>query len=54
MRKKLDADFKITVDGGVTKELISEMAGQGVNEVFVGRRIFEPDLKENLKLFNNG
>src|SRR5581483_11466036 len=46
MRKKLDADFKITVDGGVTKELISEMAGQGVNEVFVGRRIFEPDLKE--------
>lgn len=54
LRKKLNANFKISVDGGVTKELVMEMAGQGVDEVFVGRRIFEPDLKENLKLFNSG
>jgi hypothetical protein len=30
------------------------MERQGVEEVAVGKRIFEPDLKENLKLFSDG
>jgi len=54
MRKKLNLKFKICVDGGVTKELVNQMEVSGVDEVAVGKRIFEPDLKENLKLFSYG
>jgi ribulose-phosphate 3-epimerase len=51
LRRKIDANFKISVDGGVTKLLINQMESLGVDEVFVGKRIFEGNLKENLKLF---
>ncbi len=54
IRKELNLNFKILVDGGVTKELVSEMQHQGVDEVAVGQRIFHPSLEENLKLFKNG
>lgn len=54
LRKKINGKFKIVIDGGVTKELVHEMQNLGVDEVFVGRRIFDPDLEQNLKLFNNG
>ncbi len=48
LRKKSNLNFKICIDGGVTKELINEMELLGVNEVAVGKRIFDPDLKSNL------
>lgn len=53
MRKDLNLGFKICIDGGVTRELVSQMEKFGIDEVAVGKRIFEPDLKENLKTFNN-
>lgn len=54
LRKKLNANFKIAIDGGVTKELVTEMANLGVDEVYVGKRIFDPDLKINLNMFQTG
>lgn len=54
IRKKLNLKFKISIDGGVTKELINQMTSFGVDEVFVGKRIFDPDLKSNLELFQTG
>ncbi len=52
IRKELDLDFKICVDGGITQGLVNQMEKQSVDEVTVGKRIFEPDLKTNLALFN--
>lgn len=54
LRKELNLNFKICIDGGVTKELINQMETLGVDEVSVGRRIFEPNLKENLEKFEDG
>jgi ribulose-phosphate 3-epimerase len=54
IRSELKLNFKICVDGGITKELINEMESLGVDEVTVGKRIFEPDLKTNLETFRNG
>lgn len=54
LRRNANLKFKICVDGGITKELINDMEKLGVDEVAVGKRIFEPDLKSNLKLFSNG
>lgn len=52
IRTMLGLNFKILVDGGVTKELVAQMERAGVDEVAVGRRIFEGDLKKNLEMFN--
>lgn len=54
VRKKLNLNFKVCVDGGITKGLMHQMETVGVDEVSVGKRIFEPNLSENLKLFSNG
>lgn len=53
IRSDSKLEFKICVDGGVTKELVNQMEKFGVDEVAVGKRIFEPDLKDNMKIFNN-
>lgn len=53
LKKELNLNFKICIDGGINKELANQMKTMGVDEIAIGRRIFEPDLKENLKLFNN-
>lgn len=52
IKQKHDARFNLCVDGGITKELYNDMAKTHVNEVAVGKRIFEDSLKENLELFN--
>lgn len=52
-RNKLDHKFRICVDGGVTVELARDLGKAGVDEVAVGKRIFEGGLKQNLELFNN-
>jgi len=56
--KRLDAirvrgktQFKICVDGGITEKTIRQVRRAGADEVAVGRRIFEGDLKENLLRF---
>jgi len=54
MRGKNNYKFKICVDGGVTKELIVDMEKSGVDEVVIGKRIFEGDLKENIRLVTGG
>ncbi len=54
IRTELNLKFKICIDGGITQELVKQMETQGVDEVTVGKRIFEPDLKTNLKLFTDG
>ncbi len=52
LRKEMNLKFRICVDGGITKKLVDDMEKAGVDEVAIGRRILEGDLKENLKLFN--
>ncbi len=58
--KKLDKNrirdktpFRIQIDGGVKLENISEIQSVGVDEVSVGRRIFEGNLSENIKKFQD-
>lgn len=48
IREKEKARFKICVDGGVTKELIKDLEKLGVDEVSIGRRVFEGNMKKNL------
>ena len=48
-RDTLSHRFKICIDGGVTDQLIADLAKVGVDEAVVGRRIFEGDLAENIK-----
>jgi ribulose-phosphate 3-epimerase len=47
--KKLKGNFKICVDGGITRELINDLKKSGVDEIVVGKRIFEGDLKNNIE-----
>lgn len=49
IRKKENYKFKICVDGGVTKELIKDMEKLGVDEIAIGRLVFEGDIKDNIK-----
>ncbi len=54
IRKNKNLHFVICVDGGVTHELVRDMEKLGVDEVIVGKRIFEGDgLKKNLDSFTN-
>jgi ribulose-phosphate 3-epimerase len=52
IRKSLNLNFKLCIDGGITKELMHQINNLGVDEVVVGKRIFEPDLKQNLEDFS--
>lgn len=49
IRQEENYHFKICVDGGVTRELIHDMEKLGVDEVAVGKRVFEGDVKDNIK-----
>ncbi len=51
IRVRDNTPFRICVDGGITEELMSEVAKAGVDEVAIGRRLFSGDLEENLKRF---
>ena len=50
-REKENLKYKICVDGGVTPKLMKSLADAGVNEVFVGKRLFDGDLRENIERF---
>lgn len=43
--------FTIMDDGGVTLSLIDDTKRAGVDEVVIGRRLFDGDLKENIERF---
>lgn len=51
IRARDDTPFKIQDDGGITLESIYNVHKTGADEVSIGRRIFEGDLTENLKRF---
>ena len=51
IRTRDNTPFKICVDGGITEKTIGKVRKAGVDEVAIGRIIFEGDLKENLLRF---
>lgn len=53
IRRESHFNFKICLDGGVTAELIQDMVKAGVDEAVIGKRLFEGDLKMNIKKLLN-
>lgn len=51
IRKGDATPYSICVDGGVTKDVIKDIANAGADEVFIGRRLFNGDLKTNINEF---
>lgn len=51
IRARDDTPFRIFVDGGVTVDNIKRVRLAGTDEVGIGRRIFDGDLKENIEMF---
>ena len=49
LRKKDSTPFSILIDGGVKAEVIGKLGSLGVNEVVVGRRLFNGDLRGNIE-----
>lgn len=45
-------NFRICVDGGVTPDLMKKLKDVGVDEVAIGKRVFEGDIKQNLDKFS--
>ena len=45
--------FKICVDGGETEDVIDDSHYAGADEVVIGKRLFDGDLVENIKNFEN-
>lgn len=54
LRQKDTTPFKICVDGGVTPELVEDLAKAGADEVAVGRRLFAGEPEENLRKYGQG
>jgi ribulose-phosphate 3-epimerase len=48
LRARDDSPFKICVDGGVDKDNICTLARMKVDEVAIGKRLFEGDFKSNI------
>lgn len=53
IRKRDDTPFKICDDGGVIFDSLNALRKLGTDEVVVGQRIFEGDLKENVNNYEN-
>jgi len=51
IRAKGGARFRICVDGGETENTVDETRFSGADEIVVGARIFQGDLAENIKKF---
>jgi ribulose-phosphate 3-epimerase len=52
IRKSDATPFRICVDGGVWTDNILHLYQLGVDEVVVGRRLFQGDIKSNINLLN--
>lgn len=50
-RVRDDTPYKICVDGGETLETVDDVRVAGVDEIVVGKRIFQGDLVKNIKKF---
>lgn len=48
LRESMKASFAICDDGGITLETALLTASEGVDEICIGRRIFEGDLMDNI------
>lgn len=46
-----ETPYRICVDGGVTIDNIGKVVKNGVEEVAIGRRLFEGDIQKNIKKF---
>jgi ribulose-phosphate 3-epimerase len=46
-----DTPFSIIDDGGISLENFKDLRIEGVNEVAIGRKLFEGDLKENIEKY---
>jgi ribulose-phosphate 3-epimerase len=53
IRARDELSFKICDDGGMTLENVDDVHITGVDEVAVGKRIFEGDIKTNIQSFQN-
>jgi ribulose-phosphate 3-epimerase len=51
LRGQEGANYKIHVDGGVNGGNIKDVALAGADEVSIGKRIFEGDLRENIERY---
>lgn len=51
IRVRDDTPFRICDDGGITLENMGDMRVVGVDEVAIGKKIFEGDLRENLEKY---
>lgn len=51
IRIKRKTPFRICVDGGETTEVIDDSVRDGADEVVVGRRLFDGDIKENINRY---
>lgn len=51
IRLRDTSPFKIIIDGGVSLEVLTKLLPTGVDEVAIGRKIFEGDLEANLEKF---
>jgi len=52
IRSRDATPFKIQDDGGITIDKIDDVRLVGVDEVSIGRRLFEGDLRENIEKFS--
>jgi len=48
-REEGNLKYKICVDGGVTTDNAEKLVEAGADELFIGKRLFEGDLKENIE-----
>lgn len=51
IRVRDDTPFKICVDGGINEDNIKKVVKAGADEVVIGSRIFDGDLTENIRRF---
>lgn len=51
IRVRDDTPFKICVDGGINEDNIKKVVKAGADEVAIGNRIFDGDLTENIRRF---
>jgi len=53
IRARDELSFKICDDGGISLENIDEVNVEGVDEVVIGKRIFDGDIRANIEHFQN-
>jgi ribulose-phosphate 3-epimerase len=51
VKAKDETPFRICVDGGITQENIKKVTLAGADEVAIGRRLFEGNIRENIEKY---